>query len=40
MSQGNAGVQLTLAAAVNDERRITGIYLVRNPNKLLQPRQR
>ncbi len=31
-------LELTLAVAVDDQRRITGVYLVRNPDKLLQGR--
>lgn len=30
-------LELTMAVAVNDQRKITGVYLVRNPDKLLQP---
>ncbi|MEP7765714.1 RNA polymerase sigma factor SigJ [Sanguibacter sp. 25GB23B1] len=30
-------LDVTLALAVDDERRITGVYLVRNPDKLVQP---
>ena len=30
-------LELTLAVAVDDERRVTGVYLVRNPDKLLRP---
>ena len=29
-------LELTVAVAVDDERRVTGVYLVRNPDKLLQ----